>query len=60
MACQDYVYGNENVFLQKYNLNLYLKKKKKMEMKEVKEEVLEGILPLHFCLSLNIPLEHVS
>jgi hypothetical protein len=57
MAYQDYVY--ENVFLQK-NLNLYLKKKKKMEMKEVRKEILEDPLLIYFWLALNIPLEKVS
>jgi hypothetical protein len=37
-----------------------LKKKKMMEKKEMKEEILEGPLLLHFWLSLNIPLELVS
>jgi hypothetical protein len=31
-----------------------------MEMKEVKEDILEGPLLIHFFLSLKIPLEKVS
>jgi hypothetical protein len=41
-------------------LNLYLKKKKNMEINEVKEEVLEGPLILHIFLFLNTTLELVS
>jgi hypothetical protein len=58
MTYQAYVY--ENVFLKKYYSNLYLKKKKMMEMKEVKEDILEGPLLLHFWLAFKIPLEPVS